>query len=170
LQALTTNATDLGTPGRDTLYGYGLVRADSAVLSILQNRISKQPLSTPTTTLEIVPAPLPNTTAPTNLPFISPTTTDPRTPGSQQSPLPVATSSPTTTPQEKPTLPPITTPPSAPSTKPQPIFQKPTQIIKPVMPKTPENKSRQNFEGSKRNKVHGRSTTELEYQDESERH
>jgi subtilisin family serine protease len=85
--ALDATALDLGAPGRDTSYGYGLVRAKAALDYL-------QPGSPPTATPTVTNTPIPPTATPTNTPAGPTPTNTPVTPTA----TPTATRTPTVTP------------------------------------------------------------------------
>ncbi len=74
--ALTASAMDLGTAGRDVYYGFGLVQAKAALLSLgwtPPSPTSTPPTPTPTDT----PTATPTTPTPTDTPTATPTTPTP---------------------------------------------------------------------------------------------
>lgn len=111
-QVLESTAQDLGTAGRDNLFGFGLVKVDAAIASILPPSTTTSPIP------DVTPTPLP--TVPTTTPAL------PKPPVATTTP---AVPTPPTTPTQ-----PLPTPPAAPSTPSLPP-QKPTST--PVIP-TPQ--------------------------------
>lgn len=87
--ALEGNADDLGSPGKDNTYGWGLVNAAAALGTTPTPTATATPTSTPTPTSEL-------TATPTPTPPPEPTST----------PTPTPTSTPTLTPTATPTSPP----------------------------------------------------------------
>jgi serine protease len=73
-QAIETSAVDLGTPGKDTDFGYGRIDAAAALAAVSSTTvpITTAP-TTPPTTVPTTPATMPATTAPT----VTPTTVSP---------------------------------------------------------------------------------------------
>lgn len=88
--ALTGTALDLGTAGKDSYYGYGLVRIDLALTSLAAPAPAPEPTPTPAPEPTPTPAPTPDPTvtpSPSPDPTVTPSpSTDPST-----APVPVAT-------------------------------------------------------------------------------
>jgi len=110
---IESTAVDLGTPGRDDVFGWGRVDALAAVQAALQTGTATPtptPTSSPTATRTGTPTPAPpqtGTATPTPTPTSSPTATRTSTPTRTPSPTPTATgewtSTPTSTPSASPT-------------------------------------------------------------------
>lgn len=92
--ALESSAEDLGGPGRDNTFGWGLVDVAAALGIVSSPTLTPSPTSTPTPTLSLTPSP---TSTPSSTPTPSPTSIPTQTPTPTFSPTP--TSSPTPSPE-----------------------------------------------------------------------
>ncbi len=75
--ALTGSALDLGTAGRDVYYGFGLVQAKNALVSLGWIPLPTSTPPTPTPTPTDTPTATPTTPTPTDTPTPTPTTPTP---------------------------------------------------------------------------------------------
>jgi serine protease len=122
--ALLGSATDLGSPGRDDLFGWGRIDAGAAVAS----GAGPGPTPTPTPTPSVTPTPTPT---PTPSPSPSPTPTAAPTEPPSPSPAPTPSVAPTPQPSSAPQ--PTPSPSPSPSTSP-PSLDRAAPVVLAVSP------------------------------------
>ncbi len=99
LSVLYSTAKDLGAAGRDDQFGWGLVDAEAAVMSVLGITPTPSPTPTPTLTPTATPSPTATPTPkPTATPTPKPTATPTPRPTATPTPKPTATPTPTPVP------------------------------------------------------------------------